>query len=151
MTYAKDGKRTALPPMTELAARCRDGEVLRDIAAELGVAYSTLTARFSAAGFAASGETTQQAQRRDLRERLAQPERPNWMAQGSCLDHHPDDWYADSGYAMQRAKRICAGCPSLRECLDWALETNEQWGIFGGLTRQERVNLKRRVQRAGAA
>lgn len=145
MTFAKQGKPSALPPMTELAARCRDGELLRDIAVELGVAYTTLSARFSQAGFAATGETIQQMQRRKLRERLEQPERPDWMAKGSCLDHHPDLWYSDTGNAMQRAKGICAGCPSRKSCLEWAIETNEQWGIFGGHTRQERVNLKRRI------
>ena len=141
---AKDGKRSVLPPIRDLAARCRDGADFRELAAELGVAYSTLMARFSAAGFATTGETTQQAQRRELRESRGGQDRPLWMAAGACLDHHPDLWFADPGHAQAMAREICNGCPSRLECLDWAIDTNQQYGIFGGLGREERVNLKRR-------
>ena len=141
---AKDGKKSVLPPIRDLAARCRDGADFRELAAELGVAYSTLMARFSAAGFATTGESSQQAKRRELREVLEQPGRLTAPTDGACRDYHPDLWFADKGNAAALAREVCNGCPSRRACLEWALETNEQHGIFGGLNREERVNLKRR-------
>jgi WhiB family redox-sensing transcriptional regulator len=32
-------------------------------------------------------------------------------------------------------------CPVLEECLSWALEARESWGVWGGLTPQERSQL----------
>lgn len=42
------------------------------------------------------------------------------------------------------AKAVCAWCPVRRECLLFALETPERYGIWGGLTARERTSLKRR-------
>ena len=36
------------------------------------------------------------------------------------------------------AKKICAGCPVRRECLDYALRVREPMGIWGGLSEPER-------------
>lgn len=37
-----------------------------------------------------------------------------------------------------RAKSICVNCPVRAECLDYALEIREPYGIWGGLTEMER-------------
>lgn len=71
--------------------------------------------------------------------------REPWMVDAACLDHHPELWFSDNKNAAVMAKEICAGCPSLQPCLQWAIETNERWGIFGGQTYAERVNLRRRA------
>ncbi|TMR13807.1 WhiB family transcriptional regulator [Nonomuraea turkmeniaca] len=42
------------------------------------------------------------------------------------------------------AKAICAGCPVRGDCLRWALEHGERWGIWGGLNPRERRHLRRR-------
>ncbi len=36
-------------------------------------------------------------------------------------------------------------CPVRRECLDWALENREQFGVLGGMTEEERWPLIRVV------
>jgi WhiB family redox-sensing transcriptional regulator len=38
----------------------------------------------------------------------------------------------------ERAKQICFECPVQAECLEYALTTREQYGIWGGLTEIER-------------
>lgn len=144
--HARDGRPSTLPPIRELAARVRAGEDLHDIAAQYGFAYSSLTSRFSQAGFVSTGESFQEQKRRLLREALARPGKPAWMADSACTDYHPDLWYSDNHNGMARAKEICGECPALRACLKWAIETDERWGIFGGRTYKERQNLKRRVQ-----
>jgi WhiB family transcriptional regulator, redox-sensing transcriptional regulator len=49
-----------------------------------------------------------------------------------------------------RAKAICAACPVRAECLDYALEIREPYGIWGGLNELERrLVLRQRERRAG--
>ena len=38
-------------------------------------------------------------------------------------------------------KAICEQCIVRHECLDYALDTNQKFGIWGGLTESERSNL----------
>jgi len=44
--------------------------------------------------------------------------------------------------AFERAaKRVCAACPVRRQCLDWAVETRQYTGVWGGLSEKERLGL----------
>jgi len=40
--------------------------------------------------------------------------------------------------AIKVAKKLCAQCPIKQECLEYAVEAEEEWGIWGGLTARER-------------
>jgi WhiB family transcriptional regulator, redox-sensing transcriptional regulator len=40
-----------------------------------------------------------------------------------------------------RARAICAGCPVRRPCLEWALGTQEPYGVWGGCSETERKQL----------
>jgi WhiB family redox-sensing transcriptional regulator len=42
------------------------------------------------------------------------------------------------------AKCICASCPVQRECADYALAAEERYGVWGGLTAEERARRLRR-------
>ena len=46
------------------------------------------------------------------------------------------------------AKAVCATCPVVESCLEWALEVGERYGVWGGLDAPERVALQRRAVRA---
>lgn len=48
----------------------------------------------------------------------------------------------------QEAKVFCRACPVHRQCLTWALETHQQYGVWGGLDEWERRTVRRRRQRA---
>jgi WhiB family redox-sensing transcriptional regulator len=50
-----------------------------------------------------------------------------------------------------RAKAICHQCPVIEPCLEFAMETNQKYGIWGGLSDKERASLKRRRARARRA
>lgn len=39
------------------------------------------------------------------------------------------------------AKQVCAGCPVRRECRQYALESQEPYGLWGGLSEAEREAL----------
>lgn len=42
-----------------------------------------------------------------------------------------------------RAKRLCHECDWRLRCLEWAVETNQEYGIWGGTTHTERKQLRR--------
>ena len=48
------------------------------------------------------------------------------------------------------AKAVCATCPVVESCLDWALSVGERYGVWGGLDAPERVALERRSARIAA-
>ncbi|RIY28420.1 WhiB family transcriptional regulator, partial [Bifidobacteriaceae bacterium WP022] len=43
---------------------------------------------------------------------------------------------------------VCRSCDVATECLKCALETNQDYGVWGGLSEDERRTLKRRAMRA---
>ena len=43
----------------------------------------------------------------------------------------------------ERAKAICRRCPVQAGCLDYALQIDDRFGIYGGLTPLERVHIRR--------
>jgi WhiB family redox-sensing transcriptional regulator len=40
-----------------------------------------------------------------------------------------------------RAKQICKDCPVVANCLRWALAAREPYGVWGGLSVEEREAL----------
>lgn len=40
---------------------------------------------------------------------------------------------------IERARAVCVVCPVRQSCLLYALDTEEDWGIWGGYTRPERA------------
>lgn len=73
---------------------------------------------------------------------------PKWMANAAC--HGIGDMFyvennADESLALA-AKRVCALCPVRLECLSYALERNERWGIWGGATASERMKMRKHHQ-----
>lgn len=64
-----------------------------------------------------------------------------------CMTSDPEAWFPDKGN-LDRANKMaiehCRQCPVQRECLIYALTANEPYGIYGGLTAQERRKLKKK-------
>lgn len=71
-----------------------------------------------------------------------------WRKRAECLDDRfVDAWMSGDPDCQDYAKRVCAVCPVVDECLDDALSRNEQFGVWGGLTPDERRRLRWRVTR----
>jgi WhiB family transcriptional regulator, redox-sensing transcriptional regulator len=66
-----------------------------------------------------------------------------WAPQARCLQAEPDTFFPEKGGSTREAKRICASCEVRDECLSYALENDERFGIWGGLSERERRKLKR--------
>ena len=45
---------------------------------------------------------------------------------------------------IERAKAICTTCTVQEECLDYALNTNQEAGVWGGYAEDERRRLRKR-------
>ena len=52
---------------------------------------------------------------------------------------------------IEKAKSVCGRCSVTEMCLQYALETNQDSGVWGGLSEDERRALKRRAARARRA
>ena len=77
------------------------------------------------------------------------PDRPDWRADAACRDADPELFFPDGDIRSARAqlktaKLICRGCPVRATCLNWALASGQEAGIWGGLTEDERRGLRRR-------
>lgn len=47
-------------------------------------------------------------------------------------------FYSEQEVSIKFSKQLCEDCPIISECLDYALVNGEAWGVWGGLTFQER-------------
>lgn len=82
--------------------------------------------------------------------------RPEWQTHAACRDqgltntffpeHDPKQNRSVNNSAMQRqakeAQAICEGCTVRQECLDYALLSNEKYGVWGGVTVRGRRGLR---------
>ncbi len=80
------------------------------------------------------------------RETLAPPD---WTEFALCAQVDPEIFFPGKGGSLRQPKVICRACEVRAECLEYALERGERWGIYGGLSPQERRRLKR-VREAAA-
>lgn len=73
-----------------------------------------------------------------------------WQADAACRGMDSAVFFHPSGERgatrarrAEQAKAICAGCPVLSRCRDHALASREPFGVWGGLTEEERDQMIR--------
>ena len=74
----------------------------------------------------------------------------DWRAKAACRDKDPELFFpvGNTGAAYQQieeAKAVCRTCKVIDACLKCALDTNQDYGVWGGLSEDERRALKRRA------
>ena len=70
--------------------------------------------------------------RRTAFERPAEDDR-GWRTRGSCTEHDPELWFSPLPAQRVEAVTVCEGCPVRVQCLSWARETDQRFGIWGGI------------------
>lgn len=70
-------------------------------------------------------------------------DRPDWQAAAACRGTDPDLFFTERGEKTSDAKAVCGGCPVREECLDYALDNVEKFGVWGGLSERERRRVRR--------
>lgn len=66
-----------------------------------------------------------------------------WQDRAICAQTDPDAFFPEKGGSTREAKKVCRGCEVRAECLEYALERDERFGIWGGLSERERRRLRR--------
>ncbi|WP_431983904.1 WhiB family transcriptional regulator [Streptomyces qinglanensis] len=79
----------------------------------------------------------------------------DWRHHALCREEDPELFFpiGNTGPALiqiEEAKTVCYRCPVMEKCLEWALETNQDSGVWGGMAEDERRALKRRAARRRA-
>ena len=77
-----------------------------------------------------------------------------WQYQGACrslpteMFFHPDGERGPRRVAREKAaKAVCASCPVIAQCRAHALAAQEPYGIWGGLSEEERFEIISKAQR----
>ena len=68
-----------------------------------------------------------------------------WQERALCAQTDPEAFFPEKGGSTREAKRVCGSCEVRAECLGYALEHDERFGIWGGLSERERRRLKRQA------
>ena len=75
-------------------------------------------------------------------------ENDGWRLQAACRDTDPDLFFpvGTTGPAIEQiaaAKAVCDQCEAKAPCLEFALTTNQDSGVWGGTSEEERRKLRR--------
>lgn len=148
----KIGKRIPITAeqRTELIRRyTEDGESKDALAEAYGLKYDSVKWILQAVG----ARQRPRAPKRPAKVQLTVPD-PEFMTKGQCIGADPALFFPAKGENATAAKALCAGCPVITECLEWALVYREEgiWGGTGGadrrLIRAERKAAEKQMQAA---
>jgi WhiB family redox-sensing transcriptional regulator len=72
----------------------------------------------------------------------------DWRPRAACSGYPNSLFFPSSDgaddKAVERAKAVCFVCPVIDDCLEYALQTNQRSGIWGGTSEKERKSLRRK-------
>jgi len=66
-----------------------------------------------------------------------------WQKGSICGQTDPEAFFPEKGGSTRDAKKICANCDVREKCLRYALDNDERFGIWGGLSERERRKLRK--------
>ena len=80
----------------------------------------------------------------------------DWVHRASCRDEDPELFFplgttGPAAAQVAAAKAVCNRCEVREVCLEWALATNQDSGVWGGLSEEERRALRRARRRQAAS
>lgn len=64
-----------------------------------------------------------------------------WMDEAACSESNPEIFFL--ALAEADAKKICKTCPVANECLLYALKSDLDYGVWGGMSESERKQLRK--------
>ena len=67
-----------------------------------------------------------------------------WQAEALCAQTDPEAFFPEKGRLHRDAKGY-AVCPVREECLQYAMDNDERFGIWGGLSERERRRLRKQA------
>jgi WhiB family redox-sensing transcriptional regulator len=75
-----------------------------------------------------------------------------WVHRARCKDEDPELFFpigtaGPAASQVEAARAICMQCEVRSECLEWAMDTGQDAGVWGGLSEEERRALRRSRRR----
>ena len=80
---------------------------------------------------------------------MSSPE--TWREQAACRHVPVEIFFPAVEHEAEEAKAVCNSCLVQAPCLEFSFEANERFGVWGGLTSQERRTLAARRRKAKVA
>jgi len=68
-----------------------------------------------------------------------------WQDKALCAQTDPEAFFPEKGGSTREAKRVCAKCEVREPCLEYALDHDERFGIWGGMSERDRRRLRRQT------
>jgi WhiB family redox-sensing transcriptional regulator len=77
--------------------------------------------------------------------------RDNWLEFAECRNMDPDYFFpvGNTGPALEQIEKaiaVCRTCLAQTVCLEYALKTNQDNGIWGGTTEEERRQIRKNMK-----
>jgi len=72
-------------------------------------------------------------------------EATGWQERALCAETDPEAFFPEKGGSTREAKAVCLACEVRQDCLGYALENDERFGIWGGVSERERRRMRRRA------
>jgi len=66
-----------------------------------------------------------------------------WQDRALCAETDPEIFFPEKGGTTAPAKKVCRSCDVRAECLEYALDHDEGFGVFGGFSERERRQFQR--------
>ena len=73
--------------------------------------------------------------------KLLQP--VEWQTHTRCTAVDPEIFFPERGGSSKAARQVCSQCTVRDQCLEYALNNKEQFGIWGGTSERERRKLRK--------
>ena len=79
-----------------------------------------------------------------------------WVHRARCKDVDPELFFpvgttGPAALQIDEAKAVCMGCDVRMQCLEWALATGQDAGVWGGTSEEERRAIRRARRRQAAS
>tara|TARA_R100000278_G_C5361113_1_gene125411 strand:+ start:260 stop:565 length:306 start_codon:yes stop_codon:yes gene_type:complete len=68
----------------------------------------------------------------------------SWKNKGACVGVEQDIFFPERGSSTRLAKAVCRRCEVQEECLEYAVNNGEKFGIWGGLSERERRAIRKK-------
>lgn len=75
---------------------------------------------------------------------------PDWTG-ALCAQADPEAWFPARGSTVRPAVRVCRACPIEADCLEWALATDQRFGVWGGQSERSLRKLRKARKAATSA
>ncbi|MEO5842042.1 MAG: WhiB family transcriptional regulator [Acidimicrobiales bacterium] len=75
--------------------------------------------------------------------------RPAWHADALCREDPHINFFPAQGERTEPAKSLCASCLVRAECLDFALERGEKYGVWAATSERQRRHMRKVVSTSG--